>query len=313
MIEVLNLKKRFATAVALDGVSFSVQKGEVLGFLGPNGAGKTTTMRIITGFLIPDEGTVKVGEYDVLEHPLEVKRLIGYLPEDNPIYQEMRVNEFLNFVAEIRGLTGAEKRAAIERVIETTGLESKYKKTIETLSKGYKQRVGLAQALLHDPEILILDEPTTGLDPSQIVEIRRLIKDLGKEKTIVLSTHILPEVQVTASRVTIINQGKIVAQGTLEELTQKAAEGESTYVELRANPEDVEQTFSSVPWIERFQRVEERDGVYRWAVRGPEGQDIRENLFKLAVEKNWTLLELWRERATLEEIFLHLTTEEVPA
>lgn len=310
MIEVMNLKKRFTTAVALDGVSFNVKEGEVLGFLGPNGAGKTTTLRIITGFLFPDEGVVKIGEFDVLENPMETKKRIGYLPEDNPIYMDLRVNEFLNFVAEIRGLSGAEKRNAIERVVETVGLQYHFKKTIETLSRGYKQRVGLAQALIHDPDILILDEPTTGLDPTQIVEIRKLIKDLGREKTILLSTHILPEVQAVASRVVIINRGKIAASGTLDELIKGAAEGETTYIELKAEPTEVEREFKSVPWIETYQLVGEHDGYYRWAVRGYSGTDIRESLFKLVTEKGWTLLELWRERATLEEVFLQLTTEE---
>lgn len=310
MIEVMNLRKRFTTAVALDGVSFNVKEGEVLGFLGPNGAGKTTTMRIITGFLFPDDGTVKIGEYDVLENPMEIKKRIGYLPEDNPIYMDLRVNEFLNFVAEIRGLKGTKKRDAIERVIEIVGLQYHFKKTIETLSRGYRQRVGLAQALIHVPEILILDEPTTGLDPTQIVEIRKLIKDLGKEKTILLSTHILPEVQAVASRVVIINRGKIAASGTLNELTKGASEGETTYIELRADPKEVEKEFESSTWIENFQRVEEHNGYYRWAVKGHTGSDIRESLFKLAVEKGWTLIELWRERATLEEVFLQLTTEE---
>ncbi len=310
MIEVMNLRKRFTTAVALDGVSFTVREGEVLGFLGPNGAGKTTTMRIITGFLYPDEGTVKIGEFDVLDNPMETKKRIGYLPEDNPIYMDLRVNEFLNFVAEIRGLTGTEKRNAIERVIETVGLQNHFKKTIETLSRGYRQRVGLAQALIHDPDILILDEPTTGLDPTQIVEIRRLIKDLGKEKTILLSTHILPEVQAVASRVVIINRGRIAASGTLDELTRSAAEGETTYIELKADPAEVEKEFEASPWIENFQRVREYDNTYRWAVRGHNGADIRELLFNLAVKKGWILIELWRERATLEEVFLQLTTEE---
>lgn len=310
MIEVMNLKKRFTTAVALDGVSFTVKEGEVLGFLGPNGAGKTTTLRIITGFLFPDEGAVKIGEFDVLENPMETKKRIGYLPEDNPIYMDLRVNEFLNFVAEIRGLSGVEKRNAIERVVETVGLQYHFKKTIETLSRGYRQRVGLAQALIHDPDILILDEPTTGLDPTQIVEIRKLIKGLGREKTILLSTHILPEVQAVASRVVIINRGKIAASGTLDDLTKGAAEGETTYIELKAEPTEVEREFESAPWIETYQRVGEHDGYYRWAVRGHNGADIRESLFKLVIEKGWTLLELWRERATLEEVFLQLTTEE---
>ncbi len=313
MIEVRDLTKAYSTTLAVDHITFSVRRGEVLGFLGPNGAGKTTTLRIVTGYLLPDEGTAIVDGYDVLTHPLEVKQRIGYLPEDNPLYLEMKVREYLGFVAEARGLTGAHKRNAIERVLHLTNLEDKYHKTIETLSKGYRQRVGLAQALLHDPPILLLDEPTSGLDPTQIVEIRNLIRDLGREKTVMLSTHILPEVQATTSRVIIINRGRIAASGTLEELLQKASEGEVIHLELRNPPNEVEPVLQQQPWIEAFQRVAEEDGAYRWTLRGRNGQDIREDLFKLAVEQGWTLRELWRERATLEEVFLHLTTEEVPA
>ncbi len=313
MIEVRDLTKAYSTTLAVDHITFSVQRGEVLGFLGPNGAGKTTTLRIITGYLLPDEGTVTVDGYDVLTQPLEVKRRIGYLPEDNPLYLEMKVREYLDFVAEARGLTGSAKRDAIERVLHLTNLEDKYRKTIETLSKGYRQRVGLAQALLHDPPILLLDEPTSGLDPTQIVEIRHLIQELGKQKTVMLSTHILPEVQATTSRVIIINRGRIAASGTLEELLQRATGGEVIHLELRNPPEAVEPVLREQPWIETFHRIAEENGVVRWTIRGKDGQDVREDLFKLAVAQGWTLRELWMERATLEEVFLNLTTEEATA
>ncbi len=313
MIEVRDLTKAYSTTLAVDHISFTVRKGEVLGFLGPNGAGKTTTLRIITGYLLPDEGTVTVDGYDVLSQPLQVKQRIGYLPEDNPLYLEMKVREYLDFVAEARGLTGARKRDAIDRVLHLTNLEDKYRKTIETLSKGYRQRVGLAQALIHDPPILLLDEPTSGLDPTQIVEIRNLIRELGREKTVMLSTHILPEVQATTSRVIIINRGRIATSGTLDELLQKASEGEVIHLELRNPPQEVEPVLQSQPWIESFHRIAEEDGAYRWTLRGPEGKDIREDLYRLAVEQGWTLRELWRERATLEEVFLNLTTEEATA
>jgi ABC-2 type transport system ATP-binding protein len=310
MIEVRNLYKTFGLTVALDGVDFDVHQGEVLGFLGPNGAGKTTTMRIITGFLRPDAGTVRVAGYDVAESPIEVKRRVGYLPEDNPLYNDMTVTEYLKFVGEVRGLKNGKMKDAFDRVVEICGLKEVIKRPIGELSKGFRQRVGLAQVLLHDPEILILDEPTSGLDPTQIVEIRSLIKELGKEKTILLSTHILPEVSVTSTRVVIINKGKIVASGTIEELTEKGRGGEATYIELKAPKDEVENIFSQTPWISSFTLVEEENGKIRYALKGKEGEDIREALFQLVKERDWTLLELYREKATLEEVFLELTTEE---
>jgi len=310
MIEVRNLHKTFGLTVALDGVNFDVHKGEVLGFLGPNGAGKTTTMRIITGFLRPDAGTVRVAGFDISETPIEVKKRVGYLPEDNPLYNDMTVTEYLKFVGEVRGLKNGGMKEAFERVVNTCGLKEVVKRPIGELSKGFKQRVGLAQVLLHDPEILILDEPTSGLDPTQIVEIRELIKELGKEKTILLSTHILPEVSVTSTRVVIINRGKIVASGTIEELTEKARGGEATYVELKASKEEVEETFSQTSWISSFTFIEEENGKIRYALKGKDGDDIRESLFYLVRDKGWTLFELYREKATLEEVFLELTTEE---
>lgn len=311
MIEVRNLHKTFGLTIALDGVDFDVHKGEVLGFLGPNGAGKTTTMRIITGFLRPDAGTVRVAGFDVAESPIEVKKRVGYLPEDNPLYNEMTVTEYLKFVGEVRGLKNGEMKDAFQRVVETCGLKEVIKRPIGELSKGFKQRVGLAQVLLHDPEILILDEPTSGLDPTQIVEIRGLIKELGKEKTILLSTHILPEVSVTSSRVVIISKGKIVASGTVEELTEKGKGGEATYIELKAPKTEVEETFSQTPWISSYTLIEEENSRIRYALKGKEGDDIRESLFNLVKDRGWVLLELYREKVTLEEVFLELTTEEV--
>lgn len=310
MIWVNDLYKSFGDIKALDGVTFEVRKGEVLGFLGPNGAGKTTTMRIITGYILPDSGKVEVAGFDVIESPIEVKRRIGYLPEDNPLYNDMTVTEYLRFVGEVRGLKNGEMKNALERVIDACGIESVLKRPIAELSKGFKQRVGLAQALLHDPEILIMDEPTSGLDPSQIVEIRGLIKELGKEKTILLSTHILPEVSVTSSRVVIINKGKIVAQGTVDELSERAKGGELTYILVKGEKEEIESALSEAPFVASYVFSGEENGAIRFAVKGKEGKDIREDLYNLSREKDWILLELYREKATLEEVFLSLTTEE---
>lgn len=222
MVRLEKVTKKFGETVALNNVSFTAEKGEVLGFLGPNGAGKTTAMRIITGFLTPNEGRVEVGGVDVAENPLLARRKIGYLPEDAPLYGEMKTAEFLEFIAEIREVKDKDR---FEEMVKKCGLEEVLDKKIEELSRGYRQRVGLVQALLHNPEVLILDEPTSGLDPNQIVEIRNLIKNLGKEKTIILSTHVLPEVAVTCSRVVIINKGKIVAEGGVEEVTEKGRRG----------------------------------------------------------------------------------------
>ncbi|HHI67714.1 MAG TPA: ATP-binding cassette domain-containing protein, partial [Planctomycetes bacterium] len=221
MIQVENLKKHYGPTQALTGVSFEVPRGEVLGFVGPNGAGKTTTMKILTGFLYPDEGSAKLGGLDVLEQPLEARKLVGYLPESNPLYMEMSVISYLRFAADIRGVEGRYRKAAVEKVVKDCGLEGVRGKDIGELSKGYKQRVGLAQAMIHDPDILILDEPTSGLDPNQIVEIRNLIKKIGQERTVILSTHYLQEVEATCDRVIIIHKGGIVADGKLEDLVSR--------------------------------------------------------------------------------------------
>jgi len=311
MIEVRELKKSFGETVAVDGITFSVSKGEVIGFLGPNGAGKTTTIRIITGFLRADYGKAKVAGFDVEENPVEIKKRIGYLPEENPLYNDLTVKEYLDFISEIRGIRSEQKKEAIEKAVETCAIGEVYRRPIGELSRGYRQRVGLAQALLHDPEILILDEPTSGLDPTQIVEIRSLIKELGKEKTIIISTHILPEVSVTSTRVIIINKGRIVASGTPDELSKESVAGFSLHMEVKAPLEEVEKALDEVPWVLTWNRTSEKEGgIYGFVLKGREGEDIRENLFRLAVEKGWILLELWREKATLEEVFLQLAREE---
>ena len=311
MISVRNLTKRFGRTVAVSDVSFEVQKGEVLGFLGPNGAGKTTTMRILTCYLMPDSGTATVAGFDILNDPLEVRRRVGYLPENAPLYLDMDVTSYLEFVAEVREIPKLERPRRIRKMIETCGLESVVRRGIGELSKGFKQRVGLAQTLIHDPEILILDEPTTGLDPSQIIEIRELIKEIGKERTVILSTHILPEVEATCSRVLIINEGRIAASGTPEEL-QSAAGGEDTvFVSVKAGDSPVEEVLGRIPSVRSVKRVGGDDGGFvRYVVKSKNGADVGEEIFKAAVENHWTINELKRETLSLEDIFLKLTTKE---
>lgn len=297
MVEVENLTKVFDGLVAVDHVSFSIKKGEVVGFLGPNGAGKTTTLRMITGFLPPTEGRARVGGVDVLENPLEAKKLIGYLPENNPLYDDMLVCEYLDWVADIRQVEDKEKR--IKEVTEICSIGDVLKRFIGELSKGYRQRVGLAQAILHDPPILIMDEPTSGLDPNQVVEIRNLIKELGKEKTVIVSTHILPEVEATCERVLIIHRGKIVADEKKDNLG-KFAEGKEVVVVKIKERKNV---FKDLGRVESCGK--EGDA---WVYEIESERDIREDVFRKVKEENLTLLELYRKKKSLEEIFRELTT-----
>ncbi len=317
MIEVRNIVKNYGYVKALDNVSFEVKKGEIVGFLGPNGAGKTTTMRIITGYLYPDSGDVLVKGVSVVNDPLEVKRNIGYLPEDNPLYYDMEVIEYLEFIGEARGVRKHKLKGEIDRVVQTVDISHVLYRPIGELSKGYKQRVGLAQALLHDPEILILDEPTTGLDPTQIVEIRGLIKQLGKEKTLIISTHILPEAAATSTRILIINKGKIVASGSPDELTTMAEGGETLHVILKlpsnAFSTDIEKVFNHLNWIDSFTLKEVKNNEAEYVLKPRNGEDIREKLYLLSRENDWVILEMWREKASLEDVFLSLITEEVPS
>ncbi len=307
MIEVLSVSRYYGSFPAVQDVTFQVQSGEILGFLGPNGAGKTTTMRMITGFLRPTRGDVRIHDVSVVEHPLEAKQYLGYLPEDNPLYPEYTPREYLTFRAGLYQVDHVQD--ALDRVVERTGIARVLDRPIGELSKGYRQRVGLAAALLHDPEILILDEPTTGLDPLQIVEIRELIRELGKEKTILLSTHILPEVQQLAHRVIIIHQGRIVAEGTPEELARRTAGGRVRAL-FRAERAAVEQALRSGDWVVGFELREEAGGrVAAVVVPRLQDEDPRERLFRTAVEHGLTLLELGMEGASLEEVFVHLTEE----
>ncbi len=311
MIQVENLTKDYGPVRAVDRVTFNVRKGEVLGFLGPNGAGKSTTMKILTCYLAPTGGSVKVAGMDVFDQSLEVRRRVGYLPEDTPIYRDMTVLEFLEFVAEIRGMR-AGRQARIKEIGGRCGLGDVAGKLIGELSKGYRQRVGLAQAMIHDPDIVILDEPTSGLDPNQIVEIRQLIKEVGREKTVILSTHILPEVQATCSRILIIGRGKVVADGTPDEL--RARERGSRYrvvVEANGVPADaIRSRLGSISGVSRCQPVSGEDGAHAFAIDAETAEDLRKTLFQAAVDNRWTLLELVREAASLEDVFRSLTTGE---
>ena len=304
MIEVAGVTKRYGDRAAVDAVSFSVSRGEILGFLGPNGAGKTTTMRILTGYVPPTSGTARVAGFDVQEHPIEAKRRIGYLPEHPPIYSEMVVRPFLRFVATIRGVPRKEIDARVDRAIERCGLAPVAGRLIGNLSKGFQQRVGLAQAILHEPDVLILDEPTVGLDPSQIREIRQLIKGFAGAHTVILSTHILAEVTMTCNRVLIINEGKIAADETLEQL---AARGERTRrVALRlARPGDgVEGTIRAIPGVLAVTRDGGQDGAFVVETEGT--RDVREEISRSAVTHGWGLLEMRAITLSLEDIFIRI-------
>ncbi len=309
MIDVSNLSKRFGATVALGGVSFEVARGEVLGLLGPNGAGKSTAMRVITCYLPADEGRVTVAGHDTATQSVEVRRQIGYLPESAPLYHDMGVVEYLEFVGKVRGMDGPSIGSRVDAMIETCGLARMAHRTIGTLSKGYRQRVGLAQTLIHDPKVLILDEPTTGLDPNQIVEIRGLIKRIGQEKTVILSTHILPEVETTCSRVLIINEGRIVASGTPEELATQSAGQQKIFLTVKGTPESVEPALRESGLVTDLRLIEATGGRVRYAI-GSSAAEPEESLYNLAVQSGWVLTELHREAISLEQVFTHLTTQE---
>ena len=310
MIEVKNLTKHYGPTVAVKDVSFTVNQGEVLGFLGPNGAGKTTTMKIITCFMPATLGTVSVAGYDVAENSLEVRKKIGYLPENTPLYTDLTVEAYLKFIAEIRSIPKFQVRDRVKAMVETCGLKSVLKKDIGALSKGFKQRVGLAQAMIHDPEILILDEPTSGLDPNQIIEIRQLIKNLAQKKTIILSTHILPEVSATCDRVIIINDGELVASGTTEELQEKAEGDAIIYTTISADLKKIEEGLKSVDFVKSYNLVSKLSNTKnRFKIVAKKDQDnVEEQIFKMAVDNKWVLSELYSESLSLEDIFIKLTT-----
>ena len=303
-INVQGLTKTYGQERAVDTISFDVRPGEVVGFLGPNGAGKTTTMKVITGYLNPTEGTVLVDGLDVRADTLAIRRRIGYLPENTPLYREMVTYDYLQFVAAMRGIPKEKRAARIKEMTLACGLHDVLGKKIDALSKGYRQRVGLAQAMIHDPPILILDEPTSGLDPNQIVEIRELIRSIGREKTVVLSTHILPEVQASCDRVLIIHRGKIVADGTPQLLQESFAGGQRVSYAVRANADAVAPVLTSrdIQIVDTWQ--DGNEARFSLSAR----RDIRDELFKIAVEKQWPLTELHREVGNLEDVFRQLTS-----
>ena len=313
MIEVEHLTKRYGPVTAVDDVSFKVEKGEILGFLGPNGAGKTSTMRVITGYMPPTEGKVTVAGHDVFTDAIAAKKRTGYLPETPPLYPDMTVREYLNFVARIKvGTLGKPERAArVDQVMKKTHVDDMANRQCGKLSKGYKQRVGLAQALIHEPEVLVLDEPTAGLDPKQISETRELIRGLAGDHTIILSTHILPEVAQTCQRVVIINKGKVVAVDTPENLTHQLKGSATLYVQVGGN-QDATSLLTGIPGVSRVIPVDQHETFMGYEIEAEANRDIRTDVARAVVNSGYGLLELRPMRITLEEIFLQLTTEDAP-
>lgn len=309
MIEVSNLTKRYAGHTAISGLSFAVGRGEIVGLLGPNGAGKSTTMRILSCFLPATSGTARVAGLDVFRDADEVRRRIGYMPENNPLHQEMRVREFLKFRARLKGLGWRRSRERVDVVLQQCGLTDVHKKIIGHLSKGYRQRVGLADALVHEPELIILDEPTIGLDPNQIRSVRQLIKELGRTHTVLISTHILPEVEMTCSRVLIMRHGKILVADTAENLQKTMSRGQIV-AEIAAPLDALRNCWEEFGEIEHFD-ISPTDGEYhRCALTPANGQDLRPQIFSMVKERGWTLRELSRSRHSLEDIYMRVTRPE---
>jgi ABC-2 type transport system ATP-binding protein len=312
VIEVQHLTKRYGRVTAVQDVSFRVERGEILGFLGPNGAGKTTTMRILTGFMPATDGKAVVAGFDVFDQPLEAKRRTGYLPETPPLYPDMTVTEYLTFVAKIKGVPPTGRASRVQAVMGRTRVVDMANRLCSKLSKGYKQRVGLAQALIHNPDVLILDEPTAGLDPKQIIETRELIKELAGDHTIVLSTHILPEVSQTCQRVVIINKGRVVAVDTPANLTDRLRGSETMYVQIDTLGADATGALNRIAGVTRVSEADRRDSVIGYEIESERGHDVRRELARSVVTNGWGLLELRPMRLSLEEIFLSLTTDETP-
>jgi ABC-2 type transport system ATP-binding protein len=315
MIEVIDLKKEFGDVAVVDKVNFTVESGEILGFLGPNAAGKTTTMRMLTCYLPPSSGTARIGGYDIFDDSLQVRKRVGYLPEHVPIYADMRVQDYMEFVARIKGLHHADRKAAIEHTVGNCGLNDVRHKIISNLSKGYRQRVGLAQALVGDPEVLILDEPTTGLDPRQIIEIRELIKQLGLGHTVILSTHILPEVSMICDRVIIINKGKLVASDSVLNLTKMLTKSQMTLIEVKGEEADVKRSLKSIDGVLAVEKNREQDPTKigeTYVVHAIIGNDIRQDIARKLINDGLGLLLMQPHALSLEDIFLKLTMDEEP-
>jgi ABC-2 type transport system ATP-binding protein len=322
MIQVRNLKKTFGPKVAVDGVSFAVKKGEVLGFLGPNGAGKSTTMRMITGFIPPSDGAVSIGGFDVVDQPIAAKRLIGYLPENAPSYADMTVNGFLSFAAELRGFSGEAKKKAVQRVVEMCFLEPVLQQSVETLSKGYRHRTCFAQSIIHDPDVLILDEPTEGLDPNQKHEVRTLIRRMGETKAIIFSTHILEEVEAVCSRAIIIDRGKIVANGTPRELKERSEYAGTVLLSLAAvggsydgGAALITGKINALPRVEKTIMVQDSPLTVRvYPKRDAASDELAIALGQLALEQRWQICEMHTEGGRLDEVFRSITLpDQIPA
>jgi len=307
MITVENLTKHFDNVIAVDNISFSVKKGEILGLLGPNGAGKTTTMRMMTGYLKPTKGKVKIDNIDPEKDPVSAKKKIGYLPENSPLYPEMNVLEYLNFIGKIRGLSGKDLNDSIIDKVRICGLIPMLYRDIGTLSKGYRQRVGIARVLLGEPDVLILDEPTSGLDPNQIVEIRELIKNIGEKRTVILSTHILPEITATCNNVLIINDGKIVAHGSAEEIMQKFDEFEFIRILIRGQKTEIENMFNFLELIRDFSEISSKSDIFEYKLKVLKNKNAGEIIFKEVFSRGLSIIELKRENNNLEQSFIHLT------
>lgn len=306
MIRLQELVKDYGTLRAVDQISFTINDGEILGFLGPNGAGKSTTLKMITCYLSPTAGTIEVGDHNVVDHSQEIRKQIGYLPEQNPLYTEMTVYDYLKFVAEVREIT--DFRSAMKRAVEKCGLQGVVNKPINTLSKGYRQRVGLAQAIIHDPKILILDEPTTGLDPNQIVEIRELIKELGKEKTLIISSHILQEVQAVCDRIVIINKGKIVADGSTEELQAGFQNRTKLHLEIDTIADYVVAMAHEIGGLE-ITDIQTKNNRTQVELEYDAANELRPAIYRYIKEKDWTLWEMHKANVSLEHVFRNLTIE----
>lgn len=314
MIDVKNLTMHYGSTVAVDDASFGVEKGEILGMLGPNGAGKTTIMRILTTYIVPTSGTATVGGYDIIQNPIEVRKMIGYLPETIPLYSDMQVCHYLKFVAKSRGIFGKKLRERMDWVVDTTGTKEVFKKGIGELSKGFRQRVGLAQALIHDPQVLILDEPTVGLDPLQVVDVRRLIRSLAREKTIIFSTHILQEVEAVSDRIVIINEGRIIADGTLEELESRAKKSRRYILTVEASKGAVVNGLARLSHCSSHKLLDDTDGrTVTFELVCPLTKDILPEVDRLVREENWPLRELKEDRITMEETFIALTRASMAA
>ncbi len=310
VIEVSKLTRRFGRVTAVDNLSFTVGPREIVGFLGPNGAGKSTTMRILAGYLPATSGTARVVGYDVFHESLEVRRRIGYMPENNPLPTDMRVREYLKFRARLKGLHGALCRERVDLVQELCGLREVSRHLIATLSKGYRQRVGLADALIHDPPLLILDEPTIGLDPNQIRALRQLIKELAQRRSVLLSSHILPEVEMTCTRVLIMHRGRVRAAGTTADLQGALSDGNQVVAEIRAPETELRECWETMPEIASFNLAPSSGDYYRCALTPANGVDLRERVYEEARNRGWRLRELTFTRHSLEDIFVHLTRTE---